>query len=146
VTRRLAIPRVALVVVYLLLTLAGLYLFRGVPLLNVALGFPLGAWIAWRREPSPAALRALLAWGLALAAGTVAIGWLEVALAYASLRVPELFGGLVPWLPLSPHASAAESRAIVFALAAAPALQVLTTVFGGVVVLVSRPNQGHPMA
>jgi hypothetical protein len=38
---------------YLVLTLIGLFVFRGIPLLNVALGFPIGAAVALRRLKQP---------------------------------------------------------------------------------------------
>jgi hypothetical protein len=38
---------------YLVLTLIGLFIFRGIPLLNVALGFPIGAAVALRRFKQP---------------------------------------------------------------------------------------------
>ena len=46
-----------LVIGYLAVTIAGLFLFRGIPVLNVGLGFPLGAMVALRRMTRDAPLR-----------------------------------------------------------------------------------------
>jgi len=164
VTERKTIPPALMGILYVGITVVGLYVFHGIPVLNVALGFPLGALLAWQVEsrhppsderdgPSPAdgaappghsilvragTLRALLWWALGFAAVTVTAAWVELAASLLALRYPFSLGIAAPWLPLSLHGSAGATKATVFAVAIAPALQVLTTVFGGVVALVVR--------
>lgn len=148
------LPPSLLGIAYVGLTLAGLYLFRGVPILNVALGFPIGAWIAARHQARggaeailptaairPGALRALLGWSVSLAAVTIAASWIELLLSVASVRYAGYLDGVSQWLPLNAYESPNAFRALIFAIAAAPALQVLTTVFGGIVVLALTREQ-----
>jgi len=148
------IPPALLGAAYLGLTVAGLYLFRGIPVLNVALGFPIGAWIAARLEERPAdvsastqgsippgTLRALLGWAVGITAVTVAAGWVEILLAVSAQNYPGSLGSIVRWLPIRVHEPPTSLRAILFAIAAAPALQVLTTVFGGFLALVVSRGQ-----
>lgn len=145
--------RTVLSILYAGVTIAGLYLFRGIPVVNIALGFPIGAFIAWRGEtrrlrltcsPSTigtASLRSVLGWGLGLAAVTVAACWIEVAAALLSTRLPGMLGAIASHLPFPAYGSPTSSRATIFAIAAAPALQVMTTVFGGVLVLASHRDR-----
>jgi hypothetical protein len=148
VTTPRTIPLSAIVsILYAALTIVGLYLFRGIPVVNIALGFPIGAWIAWRADArrlrlvdqpgtiGAETLRTLLGWGLGLAAVTVAACWIEVAAALFAARLPGILGAIASNLPFPVYGSQTSSRATVFAIAAAPAVQVLTTVFGGVLVL-----------
>lgn len=142
------IPPSLLGIAYVGLTVAGLYLFRGVPILNVALGFPIGAWIAahHRAHPGvkatapaglvhPSVLRALLGWSVTLAAVTIAASWIELLVSVATVRFPGYLAAASRWLPLSSYESPNAFRALIFAIAAAPALQILTTIFGGILVL-----------
>jgi len=148
------IPPSLLGIAYVGLTIAGLYLFRGVPILNVALGFPIGAWIAAHRPAHsetdgtapagsirPSALRALLGWAVSLAAVTIAASWIELLVSVISVRFPGYLGLISRWLPLSTYDSPNVFRALIFAIAAAPALQVLTTAFGGILVLALSREQ-----
>jgi hypothetical protein len=148
------IPPSLLGIAYVGLTIAGLYLFRGVPILNIALGFPIGAWIASRypmrpetESPTvsgsirPRALRELLGWSVSLAAVTIAASWIELLVSVVSVRSPGYLGAISRWLPLSSYESPNALRALIFAIAAAPALQVLTTVFGGILVLALSREQ-----
>jgi hypothetical protein len=141
---------------YVALTFVGLYPFRGIPILNVALGFPIGALVAWRTVHPPGAadaagpgwrgtLRRVLSWALATAGITMLVCWLELA---GSLIALHLFGGDGParWLPLGPGRSSPHLfRAQLFAVMISPGLQLLTTVFGGVITLVLRgPEPAAP--
>jgi hypothetical protein len=141
-------------IAYVGLTIAGLYLFRGVPILNIALGFPIGAWIAAHHESwagaetaapagsiRPRVLRILLSWSVSLAAVTIAASWIELLVSVVSVRFPGYLGTISRWLPLSTYESPNVFRALIFAIAAAPALQVLTTVFGGILVLALAREQ-----
>ncbi len=151
--------QVLVTILYLALTVAGLFIFKGIPILNVALGFPVGAIVAWHAlhprpvpcipgciaeaphapaDPSaaPPFLRELLLWSLATSAATLVACGLEVG---AALMVSAVYGGggsLLHWLPiLSPLEASGPARVLLLAALIAPALQVLTTVFGGVLVL-----------
>ena len=148
------IPPSLLGIAYVGLTIAGLYLFRGVPILNIALGFPIGAWIAAHHEAHseaettaaagsirPKALRVLLGWAVSLAAVTIAASWIELLVSVVSVRFSGYLGMISRWLPLSTYESPKAFRALIFAIAAAPALQVLTTVFGGFLVLALSREQ-----
>jgi hypothetical protein len=148
------IPPSLLGIAYVGLTIAGLYLFRGVPILNVALGFPIGAWIAAHHQSHPEAettaptgsirpraLRVLLGWSVSLAAVTIAASWIELLVSVISVRFPVYLGTISRWLPLSTYEAPNAFRALIFAIAAAPALQVLTTVFGGILLLALTPEQ-----
>lgn len=147
-------PPSLLGIAYVGLTIAGLYLFRGVPILNIALGFPIGAWITARHQMYPGtesatlpgsirprALRELLGWSVSLAAVTIAASWVELLVSVAAVRSPDSLGTISRWLPLSSYESPNALRALIFAIAAAPALQVLTTVFGGILVLALSREQ-----
>jgi hypothetical protein len=135
----------ALVIGYLAVTVAGLFLFRGIPVLNVGLGFPLGAAIALRLMARDTgvreALRAVLAWALATAAFTMLICWLEIATSLAVLRAAGPGAIAIRWVPLFPPPAGAELvRMQFFAVITAPSLQVLTTSFGGVIAILLRSS------
>jgi len=121
-----------LILTYIALTLAGLFLFHGIPLVNVAMGFPLGAAAARRSTGTLPALQAAFAWAMTSAAITMAACWLEFA---GLLVVTHYFGPhghAALWLPLRPPTdSPSVARIILFSAIIAPALQVLTTSFGG---------------
>ncbi|MCK4414166.1 MAG: hypothetical protein KAY32_11525 [Candidatus Eisenbacteria sp.] len=131
------IVRTTLIAAYAVLTLAGLFLFRGIPVLNVALGFLVGAAVARRAGAALPALHAALWWAFTTAAITMAASWIELA---GLLLVTHYWGpystaaGWVPLLP--PPDSPNVSRIILFSVIVAPALQVLTTGFGGLVAVV----------
>ncbi|MCK4303126.1 MAG: hypothetical protein KAY24_02710 [Candidatus Eisenbacteria sp.] len=167
---------VFLAALYLVVTAVGFFLFRGIPILNVALGFPIGAVVAYRYSshqvdlqstgemgspgacdppgsqadrdrisrgpPNCASLRRVVFWGLVTAGVTMLACWAELA---GSLLVLKVFGlGIAParWFPLlSPPGPSSLFRAHLFAIMISPGLQILTTVFGGVVVLLLRPRE-----
>lgn len=126
-----------LLLAYLLLTVAGLYLFRGVPVLNVALGFPLGAAVALHAGERP--LRALLWWAVTTSAVVMLFCWLELAVSMVAMRTGGPLAIAWRWVPLFPPPSSAELvRTQFFAVVTAPLLQVLTTSFGGLMALVLK--------
>jgi hypothetical protein len=158
-----------LALLYLLITIVGLFPFRGIPILNVALGFPIGAAVAYRferrlarapGEPKPTAaspghhaggppdapryalLRTLLTWALITAGMTMFVCWAE--LLYSLLTI-KFFGPFVAssrWTPLLPTAESPNLyRAQLFAVIISPGLQILTTVFGGVVAVLIGPRR-----
>jgi hypothetical protein len=133
----------ALVIGYLVVTVAGLYLFRGIPVLNVALGFPLGAAVARRRvardEGTRATLRAVLADSITMAALTMLVCWVEIVASLSILRAAGPDTIALRWVPLFPPPAAAQLvRLQFFAVITAPSLQVLTTCFGGVMAILMR--------
>jgi len=148
--------RTSWIIFYCALTIAGLFLFRGVPVLNVAFGFPFGAWIAMRsigrpeRETNPAvaggspslnALRAALWWALVTAAMTVIFCWIELGAMLLSVHFRGAAGlesHLIPLLP--PPDGGPLSRTLFFAIVTSPAVQVLTTAFGGLIAVLLRQN------
>ena len=138
-----------LVIGYLAVTIAGLFLFRGIPVLNVGLGFPLGAMVALRRmtrdAPLRETLRAVLASAITTAALTMLICWLEIAASLAILRTVGPDALAARWVPLFPPPAGAEGiRMQFFAVITAPSLQVLTTCFGGVIAVLMRHDaSGH---
>lgn len=132
-----------LVIGYLAVTVAGLFLFRGIPVLNVALGFPIGAAIARRRAGHDPALRetlrAVLAGAITTAALTMLVCWLEIAASLAVLRAAGPAAIDSRWVPLFPPPAGAELvRMQFFAVITAPSLQVLTTSFGGLIAILMR--------
>jgi hypothetical protein len=158
-----------LALLYLLITVVGLFPFRGIPVLNVALGFPIGAAIAYRFETRsgdrpegaapgrPAAgnqvqppgdarrnalLRTLLTWALITAGLTMFVCWAE--LLYSLLTI-KFFGPFVAssrWTPLLPTSESPNLyRAQLFAVIISPGLQILTTVFGGVLAALIGPRR-----
>ena len=127
----------ALILAYLALTLAGLFLFRGIPILNVSLGFLIGAAAARRAAGALPALQATLAWALTGAAITMAACWLELLGLLVVTHYWGPYSGAARWVPLLPPPdSASTSRIILFSVITAPALQVLTTGFGGLVAVI----------
>jgi hypothetical protein len=140
----------ALVIGYLAVTVAGLFLFRGIPVLNVALGFPLGAAVAQRRVARDAdasmTLRAVLAGSITMAALTMLVCWLEIVASLSVLRAAGPDAMALRWVPLFPPPAAAQLvRLQFFAVITAPSLQVLTTCFGGVVAILMRHDtSGSP--
>ncbi len=143
-----------LLLLYAAVTIVGLFPFQGIPILNVALGFPVGAAIAerrLRRATSPSTtppdvsarsvMRAVLYWSFATAGITLLVCWTQLALAIVFLRAVGLGSPLTDWLPLLPSPIHPNLfRAQLFAVILAPALLVLTTVFGGVLALLIRPT------
>lgn len=134
---------IALVIGYLAVTVAGLYIFHGVPVLNVALGFPLGAVVARRRaarDADPrATLRAVLAGSITMAALTMLVCWLEILASLSVLRAAGPDAIALRWVPLFPPPAAVQLlRLQFFAVITAPSLQVLTTCFGGVMAILMR--------
>lgn len=135
-----------LALVYLAATVIGLYPFRGIPVVNIALGFPIGAALAQRAlQGNPVLrtereiLRDVLSWGMVTAGLTLFVCWIDLV---GALLLAHKFGpglGLERIFPLLPTpADVGLFRAQLFAVIVAPALQVLTTVFGGVLVIVFR--------
>lgn len=138
-----------LCILYLAVTLVGLFLFRGIPVLNVALGFPIGAAIGARSSPrSPAgtdrlshSLQAILWWALGTAAITMILCWLELGASMFILRWGGLNSAVTDWIPLlPPPPTSGLVRAQFFAVVVAPLIQVLTTAFGGMIVLLLMRN------
>jgi hypothetical protein len=126
--------RTLLIVAYIVLTVAGLFVFRGIPILNVALGFPLGAAAARRAGGTLPALQATLAWAMTGAAITMAACWLELAGLLFVAQHWGPFSAAALWVPLQPPPDATSiSRVVLYAVIIAPALQVLTTAFGGLI-------------
>ena len=159
------------IILYAAVTLGGLYLFRGIPILNVALGFPLGAWVVSRvlsleqraatnggahpaatdaettgTREAPAggkpsrsvpwmdALHQALWYALITAALTVIFCWIELGATLLIVRLRAesgFFAHLSPLMP--PPAGGPISRTLFFAVVTSPALQVLTTAFGGLI-------------
>lgn len=133
-----------LTILYILLSLGGLYLFRGIPLLNVALGFPLGAAIAHRLLGRATAsdgrlvvvLQSVIWWALASAGITLLLCWLELAASLLALHLWRTGVTAVRWVPLlPPPGDPIIARVQYLAVVTAPALQVLTTAFGGLIVI-----------
>ncbi|MBM3318004.1 MAG: hypothetical protein FJY75_09150 [Candidatus Eisenbacteria bacterium] len=139
---RAGVPTLPFLLAYPALTIAGLFAFRGIPVLNIALGFPLGAVVALRRAEAgrnPGALRDVLWWASFTAAITMLLCWLELAMALAVLKAaggPAIGWRWIPLLP--PPASSELVRLQFFAVVIAPLIQVLTTSFGGMLALVLR--------
>lgn len=152
---------------YVAITIAGLFPFRGIPVLNVALGFPLGAAVAYRAgsrvardrartvhnslpvapgtcadAPGYTILRDVLFWALATAGITMFVCWVELV---GSLMAIKIFGRGTPisaWLPLLPSSILPNQfRAQLFAVIISPGLQILTTAFGGVLTLLLRQSR-----
>ena len=150
------------IILYGALTVAGLFPFHGIPILNIALGFPLGAWAAYYAQrahrqtagsgPEQAAnagdarlaeravLRTVLAWSLATSGLTMILCWFQLAFFLLTIRFIGPAPEILRWIPLVhpsqglglfPSQSFANVQ--LFAILLAPGIQVLTTVFGGVV-------------
>lgn len=160
------------IILYGALTVAGLFPFYGIPILNVALGFPLGAWVAYhaqrsqRRATGPRAtpgrgpsadpaqdadagearaaertvLRTVLTWSLTTSGLTMILCWFQLVLFLLTIRFIGPAPEILRWIPLVhpsqgfglfPSQSFANVQ--LFAILLAPGIQVLTTVFGGVV-------------
>lgn len=144
-----------LLLLYVAITILGLFPFHGIPILNIALGFPVGAVIAERRIKSPVSaatslpdtsfrtvMRAVLYWSLATAGVTLLVCWSQLVLTILLLRVVGLGSPLTDWLPLLPSPLQPNLfRAQLFAVILSPALLVLTTVFGGVLTLLIHPPE-----
>jgi len=145
---------------YLLTTLAGLYLFRGIPVFNVGLGFVIGAAVVLREtgpgSPGSAArasgtpapprqlLQQVLWWALATAAFTMLFCWLELGLSALALRNHHTARLALGWIPLFPPPSSSQAaRAQFFAIVTAPLLQVLTTCFGGLLAILLSPARNQ---
>ncbi len=130
-----------LVLLYIAATIAGIFFFHGIPILNVALGFLIGALVAYRlgdETPPIASLRKVMTWGLVSAGITILVCWLELLGALVVIRLLGPGVALVDWFPLLPEPASENPdlfRAQLFATIVSPALQILTTVFGGVVFL-----------
>ncbi len=149
------------IILYGTLTVAGLFPFYGIPVINVALGFPLGAVVAhyYRRRPpgSPAwvsaerqVLRGVLTWALATSGLTMVLCWFQLAAFLMTIHFIGPAPEILRWIPLVhptqgvglfPSQSFASVQ--LFAILLAPGIQVLTTVFGAVVgiLLDRRPHQ-----
>lgn len=131
---------------YLLVTILGLYPFRGIPIVNIALGFPIGAIIAQRTfTGNPVALsdreilRAVFSWAMITAGITLLVCWIDLIGALILVRQLGPGLGIERWFPLLPSpASVGLFRAQLFAVIVSPALQVLTTVFGGALAIMFR--------
>ncbi len=145
------------ILIYVALTVAGLYPFYGIPVLNIALGFPLGAVIVYharhtsRKPDGPAdpgraadrsVLGSVMSWGLATSGMTMVICWLQLAVFLVVIRVIGPLPEILRWIPLVhpsdghglfPSNTLASLQ--LFAALLAPGIQVLTTVFGGVVAI-----------
>jgi hypothetical protein len=165
-----------MIILYLVLTVAGLFLFHGIPVFNVAAGFPVGAaaaWLALARKGGPGdgepgadppealpgpvaargsdlleALKAAISWAMISSAATVVLCWVQLG---AMLAVSRFWGPYSPaarWVPLlPPPAVPAVSRMLFFAVITAPALQMLSTAFGGLItVLVCRTDSPQDSA
>lgn len=145
------------ILIYVALTIAGLYPFYGIPVLNIALGFPLGAVIVYharhtsRKQAGPddpggtadrSVLGSVMSWALATSGMTMVICWLQLAVFLVAIRLIGPLPAILRWIPLV-HPSEGHglfpSNALaslqLFATLLAPGIQVLTTVFGGVVAL-----------
>lgn len=145
----------AVLLLYVAVTLIGLFPFHGIPILNVALGFPVGAAIASRGlkrldAPVPGSegldprsrrvMRGVLYWSFATAGVTLLVCWTQLVITILVLRLGGLASPVAGWLPLLPSPLHPNLfRAQLFAVILAPGLLVLTTVFGGVIVLLLRP-------
>ncbi|MFH1145323.1 MAG: hypothetical protein V1774_12375 [Candidatus Eisenbacteria bacterium] len=138
-------------IIYLGLTLVGLFAFRGVPILNIALGFPIGAAAAWHAARSAAsacptlgtayvgALRSSMTLALTTAAVTVIACWAELGGMLLVLHLWGPYSAAAAWIPLlPPPPDASASRILLFAVLTAPALQVLTTAFGALIAVILR--------
>ena len=131
-----------LALLYLLITIAGLFPFRGIPILNVALGFPIGAAVAYRSESQPALLRTLVTWALVTAGITMLVCWVELVFSLLTIKFLGPFVASTRWTPLVPSTESPNLfRAQLFAVIISPGLQVLTTVFGGVITLLIAPRR-----
>ena len=141
------------IILYGVLTIAGLFPFYGIPILNIALGFPLGAAAAHfcrkradrsMGSPLPEGERELLSsvftWALATSGLTMVICWFQLAAFLITIRILGPAPEILRWIPLVhptqtfglfPSHSFANIQ--LFAILLAPGIQVLTTVFGGVV-------------
>ena len=144
-----------LLLLYVAVTLIGLFPFNGIPVFNIALGFPVGAAIASRGLKRPAeadnaadgpdplarpVMRGVLYWSFATAGITLLICWVQLVITILVLRIVGLGSPLTDWLPLLPSPLNPNLfRAQLFAVILSPGLLVLTTVFGGVLVLLLRP-------
>jgi len=142
-----------LLLLYAAITIIGLFPFHGIPVLNVALGFPVGAAVAdrrFKRAPSTAGtlpdvsarsvMRSVLYWAFATAGVTLLVCWTQLVLTIVLLRAIGLGSPLSDWLPLLPSPFHPNLfRAQLFAVILSPALLVLTTVFGGVLAVLMRP-------
>ena len=148
------------VIFYLAITVVGVVLFRGIPILNVALGFIVGAFVAHRQlthradrvpdshngpaaaAPAHSPLRTVFAWALGTAGLTMVVCWFELG---ASLLTIKVFGTESPLayrLPLLPSDGLPNLfRAQLFAVIISPGLQILTTVFGGVLTVLLTPRR-----
>ncbi len=144
---------VFLAILYVVVSIIGLFLFRGIPVLNVALGFPVGAVVAYRaaradervgQELWGPSMRTVIAWALGTAGITVLICWFELV---GSLLLAKIFGPglpLVQLLPFTHHPGVPYFfRAQLFAVIVSPGLQILTTVFGGVMTLILTSPKSH---
>jgi len=143
---------------YIAFTVIGLRPFKGIPIANIALGFLLGALIIRRFEaknrllisqageaPNHQAadlvrlyyqnlLRDLVSWAIMAAGVTMVICWTQLIGAILIPRSLQLGPVVADWIFLiSPSDSLLEFRTRLFAMLISPGLQILTTVFGGVV-------------
>ncbi len=140
-----------LLLLYVAVTILGLFPFHGIPILNIALGFPIGAAIAHRglgdegggghkdagADRGRAVMRRVFYGSLATAGVTLLICWIQLVVSILVLRVLGLGSPLASLLPLLPSPIHPNLfRAQLFAVILAPALLVLTTVFGGVLTLI----------
>jgi hypothetical protein len=127
---------------YFCFTVACLFLFRGIPVANIAFGFPLGALIVRRYEkrvypvvfsddPFPW-LRDLLSMALLSSGFTMLICWLQLVGAMVIVHFGHQGSAAIDWIPLIAPENLPSFRPRLFVMLISPGLQILTTVFGGV--------------
>jgi len=148
--------RTFLVIAYLVLTIVGLFVFQGIPVFNVAAGFPVGAAIAWRalkreraveQDGGPwAALQTAFWWALTSSAATVLLCWIQLGAMMLVIRWTGPYSSAAGWIPLLPMPqSGPVARMVFFTVVTAPALQMLSTSFGAVIaVLLFHRVEGSP--
>lgn len=148
---------------YLFFTVACLFPFHGIPIANIAFGFPLGALIVRRFEnlhyqavfsgdanesmaQSKAAisqyyhqwLRDLVSWSLISSGVTMLICWAQLVGALMVVRYAEPGATVIDWIPLISADTLHSFRSRLFVMLISPGLQILTTAFGGIITLLLR--------
>ena len=138
---------------YLFFTVVCLFPFHGIPIANIAFGFPLGALIVWRFErlhyhtlfsdsTAPGGyhlwLRDLVSWSLISSGITMLICWAQLVGALMVVRYADPGAAAIDLIPLISADTLHSFRSRLFVMLISPGLQILTTAFGGVITMLLR--------